>query len=615
MDHSRWVPLEAIRSTVGVAIPIGLSMVFGNAAGGSLAGIGALYTGIAATSGIHKGRVRTMITCGLMISGATTLGVLVSAHFVVALIAVILTAFMSALYSCSSRTASNVAAQTTAILCIAIGLHPPVSDALKFGLYVLGGSAIQLILLSLVWPPRRRNHERTALAEVYDSLANFVREIPHHAENTGPLIPPALPFVEARDVLSEAERLDWRDEHDALQGELSRAEALRAALVGFAQAHFAYAETSRATSLRARRILRSLARSFEMHSRHIRAGNVSKDMRLHLPAKVLEGLYSDWLNLLRDLILHDRFRSDAAVHAEPNISSVAVQKSLFSRITRLPDVESVRSIAIQHAVRYAATVEIAFAISHYWNSSHSFWLPITVALVLRQDFGTTFQRGILRIIGTLSALAAADVVLVFFHPSPVIVQVLVVGVTWLAFAGSAASYAIATFAITEFVVFTIYLSGVAVNEITSVRLIASLAGVLLAFGAYYLWPAWHWPQVWETLRSAIEAQREYGRAVLATHAGTADMNALFVARGNARSMRIQAETLILGAQVHPRCRDEVNLLAAQRISQTLEENAAIMLAAEAEWNMGHPETDGRIRATIDDSVRLLNEISAHEMAS
>ena len=612
IDHSRWTPIDAVRSTIGVAIPTAIAVMMGHPGVGALSSIGALYTGFAASSGVHKGRVRAMIVSGALIGFGTTVGVAVGNSLIASIIAVFAIAFATALYSCSGRAASTTGAQTTAIVCIAIGLELPANEAFLFGGLVIAGSAIQLFLLTVVWPTKAGLHERMAIADVYDSLARFVIELETHALTDLPLIPPAQPFVEARTILSEADRFDWRNDHDVLLDELRRAEALRAALVGFARSHAAYSAQSNQTSLRSRRMLHLLHRGLISHSNRLRRGDLEPyATRIRIPELANDSVeavdYANWLKLMRDLIQRKSFDSGNELRASVASVTSVDSRSLFSILTRLPDVDSVRSVAFQHAIRYAVTVLFAFVVSRFWNEAHSFWLPITVALVLRQDYGTTFQRGMSRIIGSVAGLAIADIVLNVLHPGPIAVQLLIVAVTWIAFAGAGASYAIATFAITGFVVFTISLSGVAVQEIAAIRLIASLIGVILAIATYMLWPAWHWPQIWETLRLAVRSQIDYGEAVLAEHRDSSPANiaAIHLTRANARALRIQSENLIASAQVHPKGRDAKSLKEAMAISQTLEENAAVLLAAEAEWNMGHPETDSRIRASLSVSRSLL----------
>lgn len=43
----------------------------------------------------------------------------------------------------------------------------------------------------------------------------------------------------------------------------------------------------------------------------------------------------------------------------------------------------------------------------YFPFSHWFWVPLTVCLVMKPDFGSVFDRAILRVVGTVIGVAIA----------------------------------------------------------------------------------------------------------------------------------------------------------------------------------------------------------------
>src|SRR6201999_2101988 len=70
----------------------------------------------------------------------------------------------------------------------------------------------------------------------------------------------------------------------------------------------------------------------------------------------------------------------------------------------------------RHAVRMAVCVGIGDVISRSIDWQRSYWLPMTVAVVLRPDFTTTISRGVLRLGGTFSGLLLATAVYHLFPP-------------------------------------------------------------------------------------------------------------------------------------------------------------------------------------------------------
>lgn len=618
IDHRRWLPIEATRCTVGVIATLVVSILFNNPGAGALASIGALYTGMAASTGVYHARVRAMAASGLMIGLGTALGALVGLNQVASLLSVFTVAFCTALYAASSRAAGTIGAQTTAILCVVIGLQLNPSGAISDGLIVFSGSAAQLFLLTIVWPMKDGIPERNAVGEAFEALARFVLDLPSHRTSESPQIPPSVQIQDARDLLSEAERLHWNNEHDQLFETLRRAEAIRAALVGFAQADRQFAKLDRASQVRSDRILRTLARSLRRIGDQAQKGQLCGDaITLKVPVLPDDSetalAYQVWLQMLIKLI-RDCGRAVPVLPRQPKRSKL---RSLFSSLTKLPDIDAVRSVAIQHAFRYAFTVEAAFALSQHWVRSHSYWLPVTVALVLRQDYGSTFQRGIARLVGTIAGLAIADVVIQLFHPGVVPLQVLTLVATWFAFASVLSSYTVASAAVTGFVVFSIASAGVAMGDLSYMRLVASVLGILFAVLSYVLWPAWHWSQVWATLRSTAQAQSDYSQMVLDAHAArlsegvknrATDLE-IDEARSDARALRIQSENLLESIKVHPKGLDKRLLKIAENASQTLEENAATILVAQAAWDTSHPETDDQLRSALSASRQLVTQLN------
>ena len=609
------MPVEATRCAVGVALVFVASIIFHNASAGLLASIGALYTGLAASSGVYHVRIRTMITNGVMIGSATTLGTLVGIHPVPALIAVLMTAFSTSLFASSGRAASTISAQTTALLCIVIGLKLPPSGAFQNGLLVLTGAAVQLFLLTVVWRMRPGIPEARAVADAYDSLARFVLGLKNDHPVETANIPPAPAIQEARALLTEAENYPRQSEHYLLLEALRRAEALRAALVGFAEAHQRYMEIDRLSRVRSHRILRSISRCMKVIEDRARSGRLDQEpVLLKVPTfdtdNEVSANYRQWLLILSELIQDCCHLSRPEIPAPIKRTAIRTRaKSLFTKLTRLPDIHVVRSVVFQHAVRYAITVELAFAIAEHWTRSHSYWLPLTAALVLRQDYGSTLQRAVARLLGTLLGLVIAIAVIDLFHPSTLVLEFLTLAMTWFAFASVQASYMAMTVAVTGYVVYSIAISGTVTGEISGMRLVASVFGIVIAVASYFLWPAWNWNQIWDTLRSAAQAQSHYVSKVLGTKPGAVrNQSELDEARAEARSLRIQSENLVESAKMHPLGRTRANLAKAEKSLLALEENAAVILASQTEWNIGQPESDLRLQEALQRAEKLKTQL-------
>ena len=166
-----------------------------------------------------------------------------------------------------------------------------------------------------------------------------------------------------------------------------------------------------------------------------------------------------------------------------------------------------------------------------------------------------------------------------------------------------------TVAVTGYVVYSIAISGTVTGEISGMRLVASVLGIVIAVASYFLWPAWNWNQIWDTLRSAAQAQSHYVSKVLGTKPGAVrNQTELDEARAEARSLRIQSENLVESAKMHPLGRTRANLAKAEKSLLALEENAAVILASQTEWNIGQSESNLRLQEALQRAEKLKTQL-------
>ncbi len=70
---------------------------------------------------------------------------------------------------------------------------------------------------------------------------------------------------------------------------------------------------------------------------------------------------------------------------------------------------SFRSAVFRHALRLSIGVGLADALGHSISWDRTYWIPMTVAVILKPDFTTTVSRGALRLLGTVTGLMLATV--------------------------------------------------------------------------------------------------------------------------------------------------------------------------------------------------------------
>jgi uncharacterized membrane protein YccC len=216
-----------------------------------------------------------------------------------------------------------------------------------------------------------------------------------------------------------------------------------------------------------------------------------------------------------------RSASELAFHTTPAGSAVfAARESAIPWMLRLAGAManlranlSLDSAIFRHALRMAACVAIAEAISRYTGSRRGYWLPMTVAIVLRPDFTGTFTRGVLRVGGTLAGLLVATGLVHFLMPGAGPEIFLIVFFTFLLRCFGSANYGIFVMALTALIVFLVSLTGLAPGPIMIARGLNTMAGGAIALVAYWLWPTWERTLTPDLLADMLDAYRQYLQAV------------------------------------------------------------------------------------------------------
>jgi uncharacterized membrane protein YccC len=170
---------------------------------------------------------------------------------------------------------------------------------------------------------------------------------------------------------------------------------------------------------------------------------------------------------------------------------------------------SLNSTALRHAIRLAACVALSDAIGRGFELHRSYWLPMTIAIVLKPDFTATFSRGVLRLAGTFAGLIFATALFHFLRPGRAgevaAIAALMFIMRWM----GGANYGILVIAVTGLVVFLIAMTGIAPKEVISARAVNTAAGGAIALLAYWLWPTWERTRVSDAMARMLDSFREY----------------------------------------------------------------------------------------------------------
>lgn len=278
-------------------------------------------------------------------------------------------------------------------------------------------------------------------------------------------------------------------------------------------------ETSEAITVRGRNVgasgIRNLSQTLEARLK-VKADQGSPDsfQRKEL-ARAIKHLVEQFL-MLAEIV--SELRSGQPNLRAPPEARFGPRPQTFRPITEIRNSLSFRSTSFRHALRLGTATTLAALLASVFHIGRAYWIPMTVVLVLKPNFGGTLQRSVQRITGTLlGALLAA--LLLFFCRDP---WLLVLGVAVLAgatFTLRNSNYGLFAMALTPLVMLMLDLAHPGTVTDSFLRIFHTMIGSLLALlCGYLLFPALEVRRFPAQIAAAIRAEaaflRAFGKLVL-----------------------------------------------------------------------------------------------------
>jgi uncharacterized membrane protein YccC len=515
----------AARNAIGVAAPLVIGVLAGNAALGLPSTIGALQTAFADRPGPYRLRMLRMLVTALATAITSGLAIALSRSNVASALLLLVLGIGAGLLLTAGPSATQVGVAATASAIVLGHQAAPASVAVHVGLLVLAGGVGQCVLAIAAWPLGRHHPERVALAGLYRELAAVARR------PSGPdVAPPATesltpvrqtlyglghdhgPSVEAyRVLLDEAERI--RQEMIVLAGEAERlraagadepAAAVKAILAGAGEALDEIATTLEDGHPRDRADMAPIRTDID---RQVAIIDASGELTARAAAARVRSLTGQ----LRAAVETARAgATEGRRGEEPDTYGVSRLRDPLAilRANLAPS-----SAVARHAARLGLLVSASDLVVRLSGADRGYWVPLTALVVLRPDFASTFQRSSMRVIGTIIGLLLATE-LVRWVPGGEWYQVALVTVFFfgMRLAGPG-NLALSAVALAALVVVLLSLNGVAPHHTVVLRAEDTLIGGALALVAVLFAPLWERELVPARLGELLAAYRNYLAAV------------------------------------------------------------------------------------------------------
>jgi uncharacterized membrane protein YccC len=527
----------ALRNSLAVAVPLAVGIALGNPLGAAAVATGALNVSFSDGRDPYYQRARRMITWSVLGAFAVFVGCISGNNEIAAIIVAACWAFLAGMLIAVGSHAGDLGLNTLVALIVFAGRGATTPrGALNTGLLVLAGGLLQSAFCLAFWPLRRYDPERRALGHVYLGLA---REVDPDSE-TDTLAPLGPLSTEEQETISalgndhtvEGERfrllfdqvdrlrlstyllvrlrdqLGERDDQRS-ESEGDSADLLDAVLRTSAKLLSAVGNELLQKVQGDRSVLES-----ELHQLGALAQERKKNASFRLAGSIASAIdvLAGQLRLVNQLVQRSAMAETGGSGSRPGSPDFKTQVSSWASILRAN--LDLRSAVCRHAIRITLCIAAGDWIERSLGWHRAYWLPMTVAVVLKPDFTSTFSRGVLRLLGTLAGLMLATVL---FHVLPVsaFTQLLLVGAfTFCLRYWGPANYGIFSLSVSGLVVFLIAATGNSPGEVVAARAVNTLAGGLLALLAYAVWPTWERTQVSDGFAEMIDASRLYLQGLL-----------------------------------------------------------------------------------------------------
>jgi len=426
---------------------------------------------------------------------------------------------------------------------------------------------IQMALSIALWPVRRYEPERRIISSLYSALAQMARS---------PVPPSSAPPFSAQ--ISDAQESlaplgsDHGIEAERLLMLLNQAERIRISILTLARlAHrIRRYETGEEVSTALHAVLNRSAEALESISRNVPLPGINVGLlyRKHPPSTFFAALVRDAQQQVDALGGQLRTASGTASLDQRLIDSREPWRLRFSgRLAKLQANLSLQSTVFRHALRLALCLGIGDTLGRELSLQRTYWIPMTIAIVLKPDFTTTLSRGVLRLIGTFAGLGLATVLFHFVHTGTVTDIALGALFLFLLRWIGPANYGIFVTALSALVVLLAALTGVSPREVIAARALNTVVGGLLAMIAYTVWPTWEKTQVGAVMADMLDAYREYFEAVIGALSGNTPPEAIDRIRSKGRRARSNAEASVDRLAGEPGVKaDQIRHLNAMMVS-------------------------------------------------
>ena len=573
IEREKITPWIALRNTVGVATPLIVGAALGAVTAGLAVSAGALNVSFSDNEDPYRPRARRMLTASFLVGIAVFVGALSDRNTLLAVSVAALWAFAAGMMVSVGAAAADIGTISLVTL-VVFAAHPmqPERAALS-GLLAFGGGLLQTALALALWPVRRYEPQRRALANLYRELSraaaarvSATEAPPGTSQST--LAQSALTAIN-HDLTIEGERYRMLfHEAERIRLSLLTLHRLCTRIARESDANEHSTELNRAFDISSG-LLKEIGASLTAEAATIGGDEPLREISALAEKLRYAGSHThDVSTMLADArAMVDRLAGQLRAAFDLAAKTTTIGSAQFrereaqrpwslrlgNAMATLRANLTFESAACRHAVRLAACVAVGNALGRTLGLQRPYWIPMTIAIVLKPDFTATFSRGLLRLFGTMAGLAFATGLFHVLPRSRATEIALIAILTFMLRSFGPANYGIFVAAISALVVALVAVTGVAPQQVIAARAVNTMVGGALALVAYAIWPTWERTHVSEALARMLDAYRDYFRTVSQGYLSQAASSSIDLdrVRHASRLARSNAETSVHRVSAEP----------------------------------------------------------------
>ncbi|WP_433256832.1 FUSC family protein [Streptosporangium sp. CA-135522] len=479
----RWEPM--LRMAIGIVTPLLVGLAAGQLALGLLPAIGVMSIALADRGGSYRARIILMGAAGSAGALGYLTGAVARGHGWWTVLVVVAVSVVSVFVSTGGAAGSAAGLQLLVMTVLGTGMALPGSPGLNT-LKFVSGALWAVALASVRWPLRPRAAEEAAVATTYRALGGVFAD-------RGPEALAAFDTALRNGydtVLSARSSAAGTDpERTRLVALLNQSSLIRNALVSLCQ-------EKREPPGDLADAVEEIAGSFAASPAGEGAPRTSRHACAPFASPALRALHSAVQGAVE-------LASGGDIAAEP-VGHGRRLRALWRRMWYGP-------LARVHTVRLALCMGVAGAVSESGRLERSYWLMLTVALVLKPDFGSVFARAVRRALGTLAGTLIGTVVLVVVPYGPALLVPIAVFAGLLPY-GMQRNWGLTSAFQVPLMLLLVDLPSQGGPKLAEIRLVDTLIGCVIVLLLGYLpWPAnWEAP-VGPWFADAVSATARYLR--------------------------------------------------------------------------------------------------------